>query len=339
MNPDIIFSSRSAPGYADYLSTTDMPAEFPSQDGYWEAIPTTNHSYGYHSMDNDYKTSAHFIQLLAKAGSKGGNLLLNVGPKGSGKINDIDIDILKGVGDWLKVNGESIYGTEKSTLPVNGWGVSNQKDNKVYLHVFDWAVDGKLIVGGLKSNVKRAYLLSDPSEKSLRVKRINKYDIAIEVPEIAPDSINSVIVVECKDEVEAGVSRLVATNLEEDIFHVFDGELHGDGIRYGRGHAYDDYLLGWTNPEDYVSWDVRVNEPSKFDLLISYEAIKNSVGNVFEVTIGDFSFTSTVTEGTTDNLKIGTISLDPGRYQMKVKPDKMDGELMRLRNAKLASIR
>ena len=335
MDENTIFSSRSAPGYADYLSTTDMPAEFPSQDGYWEAIPTTNHSYGYHSMDNDYKTSAHFIQLLAKAGSKGGNLLLNVGPKGNGLINNIDIEILKGVGDWLKINGESIYGTEKSILPVNAWGVITQKDNRVYLHVFDWVKDEHLIVGGLKSKVKKAYMLSDPTKKALRVKRINPEDIDIEVPERAPDTINTVIVVECEEEIEAGKNRLVAVNMDVNTFHVFDGKLHGEKITYGRGHSYDDYILNWINPEDYVSWEVRLNEKSEFDLFISYKAIAKSAGNVCKVNIGEFSFNHRVEEGTIEEMKLGTISIDPGVYQLEVKAENMDGELMRLRNVKL----
>jgi len=336
MDEDIIFNSRSAPGYADYISTTDMPAEFPPLDGYWEAIPTTNHSYGYHSMDMDYKTSGHFIRLLAKAASKSGNLLLNVGPKGNGIINDIDIEILKGIGDWLKINGESIYGTEKSTLPVNGWGVVTQKDKIVYLHVFNWLKDGKLVLGGLKSKVKKAYLLSDPSKTALDVKRINEYDISIEVPHNAPDPVNSVIVVECKSEIEAGDSRLVAANLDDNIFHVFDGKLHGENIRYGRGHSYDDYLLKWTNPEDYVSWDLRVNEKVEYDVFISYNAIPASTGNICSISIADQLFSVTIEDGTVDDLKVGTINVEPGVYELAVKAGTLNGELMRLRNVRLS---
>ena len=339
MDENIIFNSRSAPGYADYISTSDMPAEFPPMEGYWEAIPTTNHSYGYHSMDNDYKTSAHFIQLLAKAASKGGNLLLNVGPKGNGVINDIDVEILKGVGDWLKVNGESIYGTKKSSLPVNSWGVTTIKENKVFLHIFHWPEDAKLIVGGLKSKVKKAYLLGDLSKRALKVNRINENDLSIEVPENEPDPVSSVIVVECKGAIEAGESRLLLTNIKENKLHVFDAEIHGQSIRNGRGHDYDDYVLAWTNPEDFICWNLRINEKTDLDLSISYKAIANSAGNVCRITLGEFSFSLKIVEGELNDLILGRLTLDPGTYELAVKAETMDGELMRLRNIKLASVK
>ena len=76
---------------------------------------------------------------------------MNVGPMGNGMIDPRDTLILSGIGRWMKVNGESIYGTQKSPLPLQSWGVSTQKGNLLYLHVFAWPKDGKLIVGGLKT--------------------------------------------------------------------------------------------------------------------------------------------------------------------------------------------
>jgi len=333
-----IFNSRSAPGYADYLSTTDMPAEFPPKDGYWEAIPTTNHSYGYHSMDHDYKPSSHFIKILTKAAAKGGNLLLNVGPKGNGKINDIDINILKGIGDWLKVNGEAIYGTEKTTLPVNEWGVSTKRDNNLYLHVFKWAENEKLVVGGLKSEVKKVYLLADSQKKALTFSRLNELDVLVDVPANAPDTINTVIVVECKNNIDTDTRRLISTNHSENTFHVFDGDIKGDVLSYGNGHSYDDYVVRWSKSEDYISWNIRLTEKATFELLMSYKAKKISDGNVCQLEIGDQSFTATIMEGIIDNFKLGKIQLEAGDYEMKVTAKTLNGELMNLRNIKLERI-
>lgn len=333
-----IFSSRSAPGYADYLSTTDMPANFPPKDGYWEAIPTTNHSYGYHSMDNDYKPSSHFIRLLAKAGAKGGNLLMNVGPKGNGKINDIDIEILKGIGNWLKVNGEAIYGTQKTTLPVNEWGVSTQKDKNLYLHVFNWPDNEGLIVGGLKSEVSKVYLLADPKKKALKFSRLSELDVVIDVPINAPDTVNTVIVVECKNGIDTDDRRLITPNFPENTLHVFDSKLHGDDILYAAGHSYDDYVIKWTNAENYVSWDIRVNEKTKFNVLMSYKAKEISEGNVCQIEIGNHSFTKIIKEGNMNDLRIGEIELEQGHYEIKVTPKTLKGELMNLRNIQLKCI-
>src|SRR3954454_15870137 len=126
-SPTVVVNSRCVPEYGDYASTADRPAEFPPHDGDWEAIPTTNESYGWHQSDHSHKPPAHFIQLIAKAAAKGGNLMLNVGPRGDGTIDPADVQILEGIGRWMAINGESIHGTERSPLPVQPWGVSTRK--------------------------------------------------------------------------------------------------------------------------------------------------------------------------------------------------------------------
>ena len=65
--PDVVVNSRVVTGLGDYLSTADRPAEFYPVDGDWEAIPTTNESYGYHKADRSHKPPGHFITLIAKA--------------------------------------------------------------------------------------------------------------------------------------------------------------------------------------------------------------------------------------------------------------------------------
>ena len=174
--PSLVVNSRicqSVPGgppenFGDYPSTTDKPAEFPPHEGAWEAIPTTNESYGWHQRDLTHKPAGHFVELLAKAAARGGNVLLNVGPMGNGKIDPKDVAILEGVGAWMKGNRESIRGTEESPLPVQAWGESTRRGNTLYLHVLSWPRKGKIVVGGLRSAVKRAYLLADPRRAPLR---------------------------------------------------------------------------------------------------------------------------------------------------------------------------
>src|SRR5438552_2918946 len=110
--------------------------------------------------------------------------MLNVGPRGDGTIDPADLKILKGIGKWMAVNADSIHGTTRTPLPVQAWGESTRKGNTLYLHVFDWATDGKLIVGGLKSDIARASLLSEHS--TLKIQRLNDCDWLIEVPTDAP---------------------------------------------------------------------------------------------------------------------------------------------------------
>ena len=160
-SPRVVINGRLVRGRGDYLSSTDRPAEFSPIEGDWEGIPTTNESYGWSQNDLSHKPAAHFIQLLAKAAARGGNMLMNVGPMGDGRFDPKDVAILQGIGAWWKVNGESIRGTTRTPLPVQAWGESTRKGNTLYLHVFQWPSDGKLVVGGLKSDVKKAWLLAD----------------------------------------------------------------------------------------------------------------------------------------------------------------------------------
>jgi len=192
--PDVVVNSRIIPGLGDYQSTTDRPAEFPPHDGDWEGIPTTNESYGYNQNDHSHKPPSHFIQLLAKAAARGGNLMLNFGPRGDGTFDPADVAILKGIAAWMNANEESIHGTTRTPLPVQAWGESTRKGETLYLHVFNWPKDGKLIVGGLTSNVSRAFLLADTSKSRLKVRRLNPLDLQIDVADRAPDAVDSVVV-------------------------------------------------------------------------------------------------------------------------------------------------
>ncbi len=332
LKPTLIINSRGTPGIYDYKSTNDRPIDFPpTKEKYWEAIPTTNESYGYHSCDNAYKPPSFFIRLLAKAAARGGNLLMNIGPMGNGKINPKDLAILKGIGAWLRVNGASIYGAQRTPLPVQAWGQSSVKGKTLYLHVFSWPTDGRLIVGGLKSKVQKAWFLADAQKKGLEFERINKLDLLIHVPASAPDTINTVIALQCQDSIRADKRRLLCANVKANKLHVFDGELHGKGIKYGSGNKKSNFILKWSDPHSYVSWPVRLNEAARFRVKIINTADASSVGNTFEVRIGKQVLQGTVQKGRYRTFDLGTVSLQPGTFEISVVPKKMGrGDLMHL---------
>lgn len=165
----------------------------------WETCMTMNNHWGYNKNDKNWKSTKEILQMLADIASKGGNYLLNVGPTSEGLFPQESIDRLKEIGAWMKVNGESIYGTQASPFLKLDWGRCSKrslgKDTRLYLHVFNWPSDGKLIVSGIFNKAKQAYLLSDPQKKIL--KTIREEDaIVINVPAQAPDPINSVIILD-----------------------------------------------------------------------------------------------------------------------------------------------
>src|SRR5688572_17767370 len=293
IDPQVVVNGRlvrnAAANFGDYKNTADRPAEFYPVTGDpiaigWEAIPTTNESYGYHKYDSSHKSVSHFIHLLASAASRGGNLLMNIGPKGNGAFDDKDLTILNGIGKWMDKNGESIYGTDASPLPFQSWGVSTLKENKLYLHVFTWPVDGKLYVGGLLSPPKKAYLLTDIS-RSLPIKTGSSADFYITVPNASPDSINTVVVLEWEGKLVTHASRLLAPNSTLDRLLAFDAQQNGKGFSYGDGKTNRYYVEGWKSKEQSLRWEFNTIRPGKYKIRIKYLAPAESAGGSYSLSL------------------------------------------------------
>lgn len=113
-----------------------------------EACMTMNESWGYDIRDKDYKSADDIIRNLVRSAGKNCNLLLNIGPRPDGLFPHEAVERLKGIGEWMKVNGETIYGTRGGCVAPHDWGVTTQKGNKLYVHI-------------MKGNEKDLYLPLD----------------------------------------------------------------------------------------------------------------------------------------------------------------------------------
>jgi len=125
----------------------------------WETCMTMNDNWGYNSHDKNFKSAQSLLRMLADVASKGGNYLLNVGPTAEGVFPPESVERLKAIGAWTAANGESIYATQASPFKALPWGRCTRKaiagGARLYLHVFDWPADGKLIVPGLSNKPRR----------------------------------------------------------------------------------------------------------------------------------------------------------------------------------------
>ena len=101
-----------------------------------ETCQTMNGSWGYRMRDQDYKSTDELIRYLVSTAGRDANLLLNVGPQPDGNIPAAALERLAAMGEWLAVNGETIYGTRSILVKPQPWGVTTHKDDRMWLHVF-----------------------------------------------------------------------------------------------------------------------------------------------------------------------------------------------------------
>jgi len=131
-----------------------------------ETCDTINTAWGYNSSDKNFKSSTQLIQYLVKAAGNNANFLLNIGPMPTGKVQPEFIERLHAMGEWLRKNGESIYGTRGGPLKPRPWGVTTAKPGKIYVHVFDWNDD--LLALPKLANVRSASLLQSGQAVEVR---------------------------------------------------------------------------------------------------------------------------------------------------------------------------
>ncbi|VGO14499.1 hypothetical protein PDESU_03061 [Pontiella desulfatans] len=161
----------------------------------WETCMTMNTGWGFNKHDNNWKPTQVLIRNLIDIVSKGGNYLLNVGPKADGTIPPQSIARMKEIGRWMDINGEAIYATTASPFEMPAWGRYTAKPDRLYAHVFQWPEDARLMVPAGDRKVARAYLLADEKKASLPIEKTVE-GLAISLPDEAPDPIASVIVLE-----------------------------------------------------------------------------------------------------------------------------------------------
>lgn len=273
----------------DYANTGDRAAHLYPTPGFWESIPTTNDSYGYSVVDTERKPVSHFVRLLSSAVAKGGNILLNVGPMGNGKWDEKDAAICLEIGKWLKVNGEAIYGAQKTDLPLQSWGETTKKGDTLYAHVHHWPKSGVLTIGGLTSEIGKAWIVSDPQKKRVSFSRINDKDMAVHLPANAPNTMNTVIAFALKKTEKAYPVRLL-DDAGDNILFTFDAELMGTGLRFGDGKVNRNYVTNWKTEDQWMRWKVRINKPAKYDLFLDYNTAGDTDTGEVVVNIGGMNF-------------------------------------------------
>ncbi len=206
LQPNIILNDRldllDVPGGWDFRTPEQfMPREWVTQDGVkvpWETCQTFSGSWGYHREENTWKSVRQLVVMLIETVSKGGNLLLNVGPTARGTFDDRAMERLNGIGEWTKLHGRSIYGCtaapDEFKTPEKCLLTYNPETRRIYVHVLEWPI-GQLHLDGFAGRVKYAQLLNDASEIHFSTQRgawmhgqgMTEETLTLRLPVVKPD--------------------------------------------------------------------------------------------------------------------------------------------------------
>ena len=183
---DIQIFERDVPGenkagYSGDMDISNLPLE---------TCQTMNGMWGYKVADQNYKSLDDLIRLLVKTSGMGANLLLNIGPQPSGELPIVALERLKGMGEWLRVNGEAIYGTKAGDIKPQSWGVTTRKGDVLYVHILDQNLTSLYLP--LDFKVKSITALSDEAKIQYE-KTKNGVIINFQKPLVGPDYIIKII--------------------------------------------------------------------------------------------------------------------------------------------------
>ncbi|MDR2563694.1 MAG: alpha-L-fucosidase [Prevotellaceae bacterium] len=196
LQPQILIDDRADLNDTDWgwdFKTPEqyMPSEWPTVNGKrvaWETCQTFSGSWGYHRDEQSWKNVRQLLTMLIEVTSKGGNLLLNVGPTARGLFDDRANASLEGMGQWMKYHSRSIYGCtqapEEFTVPKNCLLTYNPERKRLYIHILEWPIHA-LRLPAYAGKFKYAQLLNDASEARYKTEDNNIiFDLPLRKPPV-----------------------------------------------------------------------------------------------------------------------------------------------------------
>jgi len=356
IQPNCLFSSRVGQGLGDYRDFGDSEVPARPIHGAWESIYTHNDSWGYIAHDKNFKSPKEIIRLLAQVASKGGNLMLNVGPDGKGALPEYSRKYLLEVGKWLDRFGEGIYKTTYGLIPGQPWGVTTSKPGKLYLHIFDLPADHQIFVPGMDVEIQRVYQLDTGAK--LRWHK-NNQDLTVNLP-LLSDSRNTVLVVEYAGTLTDKYDQFpvtISAQYRSNKLLPYDATRKGAATIKSITHS--DYfgswkhttcLTEWKKPGDIAHFELRFTDPGDYKITLSYncEAENSRQEGVIEFNKQKYLFQTVRTGGKYTNKEplmfydhpIANVTVTkPGNYSLKIYPLKEGKELFKLQSVLIEPVK
>jgi alpha-L-fucosidase len=230
LHPDAMVNDRGGVG-ADFY-TPEHTVSWYNNEQLWEACHTTTGQWGY-NPDVGAKKLPELMKILLYTWGADGNMLLNIGPRGDGSLNPIEVERLEQIATWWSINGEkSIEGSRGGPYFPSNWGTTTRKGNKVFLHVFNWNKDNTLTLPNFPNKtIKKVSLLNG---NAISIEQ-NKDTYTLTIPKKSKEKIVTTVEVELENSamnIEAFYSLIplthqatfTASQNEKDLKSITDGD-------------------------------------------------------------------------------------------------------------------
>lgn len=290
LKPSLVINNRVGKKHPDDGDYGTPEQEIPPTglDYDWESCMTLNRSWGYHKTDENWKSPQIVIDNLVDVASKGGNYLLNVGPDEEGRVPQGSANILKEVGTWLDVYGESIYGTRISCFTRLPKGVkATTKEGKIYLHFSDWQSEDVIKIPAIKNNINSMKIMGTDIE-------VNYTDvkdgILIETPKYEADKYETIIEIDVDGKPEQVPSDM-NINLAPKAVNVQESNYHQNNADYKGSKAVDgDENTRWATDDNTknATLDLTFESPITFNKanFKAFESVRNKI-NAYNIEYWD----------------------------------------------------
>ncbi|WP_160069315.1 alpha-L-fucosidase [Sphingobacterium bovisgrunnientis] len=300
LQPNCLINSRlglpTDAEFVDFQTLGDNVFASEYIDHPWETPGTIAHSWGYSAYEKEWKSTSQIFESLISNVSLNGGLTLNIGPRADGKIPYESITRLNDIGQWLNTYGEAVYGTKGTPLRAKNfdWGylTSQNSENKssLYAHVFNWPLDKKLRITGVKSDPSSIYLMDGKTLKKLNFIK-NGSIIHIDLPKHASDNFVSLIKLDFAQQVEFDLDIVAESSFggfslnSKNISNKNNEELRSyDGKRpdhiISKGQDLQWYIEIPEKGE--YALDVSAHNPTKNNVPITIQAGKQKIQGILK---------------------------------------------------------